>query len=455
MSTSGYQPLNDSQDWPSLPVQTPANTQEGGSSILRTSDDFQQQAKLKVVFDSPPPIPAAPAAETAEYQALADGVEENGGKIGGGQASGPLSFFSMFSSGGSGQPGRTSIELDNLGGGTGGDVGEGSIAFTAVPSQEVPLPSSSTQLSRKRTGSGTPPNSANRISRMLRQGGQATIKKVGDSQSVVYNDDSGNDGITPGITQQNWTWHSGLGCPDSSVPCPNVMLITANINGLSVASDEYELELSFAPQGDLNASDIIVDPGREFLEDDVNIVKYALTLRFNGDPINFPANQPMQTLSRKLHMASPNPNDYPFDEYLGDVVLLEGTFLNTSIPLNNSLLSTTNPNRTALNSTTRNRLDLAAQVFQTQRVQMYMAMSGKLRHWTAQTFVYDVSDGRDGTRLAFGIKVKRTISTKFFAIFITMVMIVLSLLVFGLALSVWIRERKVEPPTLSVPTGLL
>ena len=60
-----------------------------------------------------------------------------------------------------------------------------------------------------------------------------------------------------------------------------------------------------------------------------------------------------------------------------------------------------------------------------------------------------------GTDIFMSITITRSFTTRFFSMFVFIVMWVLSLTIFILALSIWIRNRKVEPPTIGVTAGIL
>lgn len=53
------------------------------------------------------------------------------------------------------------------------------------------------------------------------------------------------------------------------------------------------------------------------------------------------------------------------------------------------------------------------------------------------------------------ISVVRSATSKFFSIFMIIMMWLMSLFVLTLAVTLWMRGRKVEPPTIGVVTGML
>lgn len=130
------------------------------------------------------------------------------------------------------------------------------------------------------------------------------------------------------------------------------------------------------------------------------------------------------------------PDLYPFDEYETDPIYLRGEI--------------------KVNGTWRN-------------AQLHMTLkSPYIFNWRMEDNVMDISEYHDGSLITTTLRFYRSFTTKFFAIFLTVsecrsnlstcscvVISILGLFVFGLSLSIWHRNRKVEPPTLGIPTSFL
>jgi len=135
--------------------------------------------------------------------------------------------------------------------------------------------------------------------------------------------------------------------------------------------------------------------------------------------VNFPANitMPFQTVSQVL---DGDINSYPFDIYSFDY-----TISAYSSPTN---VSYGDP--------------LPLTIFS----------QGAFQGFTVGT---KFSGSDDGSSVTITLTVKRSTTTKAFAIIIFMVMWCLSLSIFTAAMSVWFREKKVEPPLIAISTALL
>ncbi|KAJ3392818.1 hypothetical protein HDU92_008174 [Lobulomyces angularis] len=74
-----------------------------------------------------------------------------------------------------------------------------------------------------------------------------------------------------------------------------------------------------------------------------------------------------------------------------------------------------------------------------------------LQSWSFENTVEDVSVNIQQVSFTF----KRSFTTRFFSFFIIITLWVLSFLILSLAVTLWMRDRKVEPPTIAVTTGML
>jgi hypothetical protein len=86
-----------------------------------------------------------------------------------------------------------------------------------------------------------------------------------------------------------------------------------------------------------------------------------------------------------------------------------------------------------------------------------VAVGGSVDSWNvliSHSYTYDRV--ADAPRIAQVILTfKRSVTTIFFCFFIGVIMWVLSLFAMGIAITVWTRNRKVEPPTIAVVGALL
>lgn len=68
-----------------------------------------------------------------------------------------------------------------------------------------------------------------------------------------------------------------------------------------------------------------------------------------------------------------------------------------------------------------------------------------LQSWS---FSNNVATGTENTQTIY-VKIYRSITTKFFSLMIISIMWLTSSFVLALAISIWLRDRKVEPPTIA------
>lgn len=145
-----------------------------------------------------------------------------------------------------------------------------------------------------------------------------------------------------------------------------------------------------------------------------------IRLVISSKTVNFPANisMPAQTGSELL---DGDINSYPFDAYTVDYYIYAFTS-----PANGSY-------GTPLPLTT--------------------FVQGTVQGWSVSSVFQGLLD--DGSSLQITFTIKRSAVSKAFAIIIFLVMWFLSLSIFVAAMTVWFREKKVEPPLIAISTALL
>ncbi|KAJ3068469.1 hypothetical protein HK102_007165 [Quaeritorhiza haematococci] len=85
-------------------------------------------------------------------------------------------------------------------------------------------------------------------------------------------------------------------------------------------------------------------------------------------------------------------------------------------------------------------------------VPIAFSIVGALQSWSVELEV-DGKTFEPNVRVI--VRINRSFTTKFFSMFVVSVMWLLSLFVLTLAITVWTRGRKVEPPTIAFVTGML
>ncbi|KAJ3414126.1 hypothetical protein HDV05_007070 [Chytridiales sp. JEL 0842] len=195
----------------------------------------------------------------------------------------------------------------------------------------------------------------------------------------------------------------------------------ANVSSVDTNQGRFTLHVLFFPCGKF----ALRDPQMQARF----MLRNPTTLLFNNIPITFPSNLPMPSQDISLKFASGDPNSYPFERYITNSFLVTGTFIDTTVPGNNTAL---------------------------QPVPVQLNIVGALQTFgISVSELFDVSPQGTGTTLSARLQIQRSFSTKFFSVFVMGVMWLLSLLTFALSLTPWARGYKIEPPALVIGTSLL
>ncbi|KAJ3189061.1 hypothetical protein HK101_008966, partial [Irineochytrium annulatum] len=175
------------------------------------------------------------------------------------------------------------------------------------------------------------------------------------------------------------------------------VLVQANISSIDLINKVFNARVSFQPCGEF-----LIRAGG------------AIPTQLGG---NFP-------ITGQMNLTIGDINQYPFDRFESDPALVFGTFTNAT-----------------------------GSIFQ---VPIVMVVQGSLISYNLEfPLITDFSNNDDGTIVAFTVRVTRAFTTKFFSMMVLIVMWVLSLLSMYMSATIWIRERKVEPPTLGLAISLV
>lgn len=184
------------------------------------------------------------------------------------------------------------------------------------------------------------------------------------------------------------------------------LLLNASITTIDIPAFRYQLHLEVGPKGGLASTDNL---GR---------ITRSLQLWINGKVTPIQAGQPAFPMDIPISFESGSVNMYPIDSFHSTLKIYaflvdNSTATNTPIPV--------------------------ALIF-----------AGALQSWTIKSSL-EIQENEMNLK----IKVIRSATTIFFSIFIILVMWALSLTLLILAVTLWMRKRKVEPPTMSVAAALL
>ncbi|KAI8848041.1 hypothetical protein BC829DRAFT_394926 [Chytridium lagenaria] len=196
----------------------------------------------------------------------------------------------------------------------------------------------------------------------------------------------------------------------------NYVIVEAKITNLDLVNGIYKIKLDFSPCGDfIDRSKVSV--GKSL------VLGMPLRISFDNKIYNFSAGTPMASQDFQTTFDAGDINNYPFDKYTAEDLYTEGTY--------------NDPNSS--NRTTP--------------VPIALYFNGALlTHHLKDESTTNPPKG-DIIRLDFNVS--RSLTTIFFSTLVMVIMWVLSLLAFTLAVTLWMRGRKVEPPTIAFSIALI
>ncbi|KAL2918946.1 hypothetical protein HK105_201214 [Polyrhizophydium stewartii] len=190
------------------------------------------------------------------------------------------------------------------------------------------------------------------------------------------------------------------------------MLVVGNVSAIDVTNFAVKLHLQYFPWGNISAT--------ASSSQEVPLRRFNNDYRFiiNGNPVELKRDSLVQASDPSVSILEGSPNQYPFDtyrlEFLVSAVIGQG--LSNPLPF-------------------------------------AMGLVGAVQSWTIDI---EIMDYQQDYHLAFvTMTLRRSWTTKFFSMIVVIVMWALSLATLALAITLWMRGRKVEPPTIAVAGGLL
>ncbi|KAJ3205463.1 hypothetical protein HDU67_008828 [Dinochytrium kinnereticum] len=204
-------------------------------------------------------------------------------------------------------------------------------------------------------------------------------------------------------------------------PCTSFsyVILQASVTNLDLVNGVYKLKLDFTPCGDfVDTNKVIV--GRS------SVLGTPLKMNFDNKIYNYSAGTPMASQDFSSNFDTGDINNYPFDKYEVKELYSEGEFFN-------------------------------ATANETQKVPVALFFNaGLLTYSVSVDTIKDISGQiLNGNTVRLDFNVIRSITTIFFSGLVMAIMWCLSLLAFTLAVTLWIRGRKVEPPTIAFSIALM
>ncbi|KAI8902606.1 hypothetical protein BC833DRAFT_572656 [Globomyces pollinis-pini] len=194
----------------------------------------------------------------------------------------------------------------------------------------------------------------------------------------------------------------------------NGLYISCNVTNIDIPNSQFKARFVIRPIGSLavNGADPVF-----------NRPSVPFTMILGPQIITFPANRPITAQSVDLPFTASNINKYPFDRFESEFILNANvvssntSLVNASLPIGFSIVGTIQSIR----------------------------------------FDADLVDDVVASAMILNIKLfgYRSFTVQFFSMFILICMWILSFTIFILSVTLWFRDRKVEPPTIAITTSLL
>ncbi|KAH6562163.1 hypothetical protein BASA50_006934 [Batrachochytrium salamandrivorans] len=191
------------------------------------------------------------------------------------------------------------------------------------------------------------------------------------------------------------------------------VVLLGNVTGVDVVGFTFKVHFVAFPWGRFDIPDQSPAGNAAY-----NRLATDATLIVAGRQTSFKAGTVIPSFDAIVPIDEGQPNLYPFDKYYTtfDMSLFVGSSFNESIP-------------------------------------MAIGIVGAVQSWTVGLSL-SKAQGTSGLVLV-DTTINRSWTTKFFSMIVVIIMWALSLAVFTLAITLWLRDRKVEPPTIAITASLL
>ncbi|KAJ3110798.1 hypothetical protein HDU96_006260 [Phlyctochytrium bullatum] len=196
--------------------------------------------------------------------------------------------------------------------------------------------------------------------------------------------------------------------------------IEATLSTLDLANRMYRLKMKFTPCGNF-VDNKVLSFGKG------TVLGIPITFVFGEAILNkFVNGRPISTIEHTGYFDSGNINNYPMDVYVAEDLYASGTYIN---------------------ATTKEKQD----------VPMFIRVNSIVPGVVMRvTVLQDLKQTpEEGSSIQLNFTVSRARVTLFFSGLIMAIMWMLSLLAFSLAITLYIRGRKIEPPTIGFSVSML
>ncbi|XJO72883.1 hypothetical protein BDV3_003947 [Batrachochytrium dendrobatidis] len=189
------------------------------------------------------------------------------------------------------------------------------------------------------------------------------------------------------------------------------ILIMGNVTNVDVAGFNFKVHFNAYPWGTYSLQDNSTNYAYNRLASDVLLI-------VGGKQTAMKQGSIIPSFDIAIPIDVGQPNLYPFDKYKTyfDIASYRNSFFNQSVPL-------------------------------------VAGIVGAVQSWTVALEIANAG-GTSGI-IIVDTFIERSWTTKFFSMIVVIIMWALSLSAFTLTITLWLRDRKVEPPTISITASLL
>ncbi|KAI8926394.1 hypothetical protein BC831DRAFT_425789 [Entophlyctis helioformis] len=224
--------------------------------------------------------------------------------------------------------------------------------------------------------------------------------KEGESKSLKYSSTATDPYavIAAGLT--------GANVPEAKF---DGILMLATVTAVDALAQNYKVHFDVAPHGTFATPIKDTDP--------IQRLAVPVSLTIASIVKTFPANQLMQPFDQTISFADGTINKYPFDKY-------SSVFEISSTVIGNSTVAP-----------------------------LAIAFSGGVQGFSNNIKINDLQPALPFA--IFELEIVRSWTTLFFSMFVVVLLWIISLIMFAVSVTLWLRGRKVDPPTIVVCGALL
>ncbi|KAI8831374.1 hypothetical protein BC829DRAFT_115591 [Chytridium lagenaria] len=198
----------------------------------------------------------------------------------------------------------------------------------------------------------------------------------------------------------------------------NYLFVMGSVNLIDLSQKQIRLILNFVPCGDLVGDFNSTNKMGRFFP-----IRAPVTMMFDHRRITFTPGEVMTSQNLTVSLGTGDVIQYPFDYFETNNILVSGTYFEPE---------------------TNSTIKLPIEIGMEAALLSYRVSVPMMKQY-----------GADLKNVALRVAVSRSLTTRFFSLIVNVIMWALSLLSLTLSTTLWLRDRKVEPPTLGLSISLL